>query len=52
MIEVDSKCPRCGEGVMKLPPNPTPLWPIVPPDGLVRCTKCGFEDQALRRGKE
>jgi predicted Zn-ribbon and HTH transcriptional regulator len=46
MIQVNSKCPKCGEGIMKLPPNPTQLSPLVPPAGRVRCTKCGFEDDA------
>ena len=53
MIRVNSKCPKCGEGVMKRTgdvatrPEGGPL-----PEGRVRCTKCGFEDDAILEGKE
>src|ERR1044071_6737068 len=29
MIPVNSKCPKCEEGIMKLPANPTELSPVV-----------------------
>jgi len=46
MIQVNSKCPKCEEGIMKLPANPTELSPLIPAPGRVRCTKCGYEDYA------
>jgi rubredoxin len=46
MIPVNSKCPKCEEGIMKLPANPTELSPLVAAPGRVRCTKCGYEDYA------
>jgi hypothetical protein len=51
MIPVNSKCPKCEEGIMKLPPNTTELSPVVSPPGKVRCTKCGYEDYAEIKGK-
>jgi len=45
MIQVNSKCPKCEEGIMKLPANPTELSPLIPAPGRVR-TKCGYEDYA------
>lgn len=39
MAKVNSKCPKCGEGIMKLQVNTTELSPIVPPAGLVRAAR-------------
>jgi len=52
MVELNTKCPKCGEGIMKLPPNPVPLSPMIPPAGKARCTKCDFEDDAEIKGKK
>jgi hypothetical protein len=53
MVEVDSKCPRCGEGTMKLQPNPQQLFPDIMPPGLAKCSnpECAFEDRAMVAGK-
>jgi ribosomal protein S27AE len=45
MVEVNSKCPKCGEGIMKLQTEHAQL----PQTDLLRraqCTKCGYEDEA------
>ena len=50
MVEVNSKCPKCGEGIMKLQTEQVQL----PRDdlfGRVRCTKCGFEYEATMGAK-
>jgi ribosomal protein S27AE len=46
MLEVNSKCPKCGEGIMKLPTEHNQL-PNIRPLGRVQCTKCGYEDDAM-----
>jgi C4-type Zn-finger protein len=52
MIQVNSKCPKCGEGIMKLPVRVTQAPEGGPlPEGRVRCTKCGFEDDAIVEAK-
>jgi ribosomal protein S27AE len=45
MVEVNSKCPKCGEGIMKLQTEHTQL-PRTDFFARARCTKCGFEDDA------
>ena len=53
MIRVNSKCPKCGEGVMKRTGDVAPRPEGGPlSEGRVRCTKCGFEDDAILEGKE
>ena len=47
MVKPDAKCPRCGEGIMKLIPNTEELSPLLIKAGLrARCTRCGYEDTA------
>jgi ribosomal protein S27AE len=45
MVEVNSKCPKCGEGLMKLQSEHTQLrrTDLL---GRARCNKCGYEDDA------
>jgi hypothetical protein len=53
MTEINSKCPKCGEGIMTLMTNTSQLPQAgLSPQGRVRCALCGFEDTAAARGKE
>jgi uncharacterized Zn finger protein len=45
MVEEDSKCPICGEGLMKLILDTEELTPQAIKTSLrARCTQCGHED--------
>lgn len=45
MVEENSKCPQCGNGLMKLIVDTTELTPQAIKTALrVRCTECGHED--------
>ena len=46
MIEANTKCPKCGEGIMKIVPEQRALVPDLPEDNELkaRCDKCGYED--------
>ncbi|HET9880627.1 MAG TPA: hypothetical protein VFS81_02635 [Candidatus Binatia bacterium] len=45
MIEENSKCPACGEGLMKLILDTEELTPQGIKTSLrARCTQCGYED--------
>jgi uncharacterized Zn finger protein len=47
MVKVDSRCPVCGEGIMKLVIDTEELSSHVIKTGLrARCTECGHEDTA------
>jgi ribosomal protein S27AE len=47
MIEANSKCPKCGAGIMEIVPEQRALAPDLPDDNELkaRCDKCGYEDQ-------
>ena len=46
MIEANSKCPKCGAGIMEIVPQGRALAPDLPEDNELkaRCDKCGYED--------
>jgi len=45
MVEENSNCPACGEGLMKLILDTAELTPHAIKTSLrARCTKCGHED--------
>ena len=46
MIEANTKCLKCGAGIMKLVPEQRALAPDLPEDNELRarCDKCGHED--------
>ena len=45
MVTADSKCPQCGNGIMKLFPETKPLIPEPEQSELrARCTACNYED--------
>jgi C4-type Zn-finger protein len=46
MVEVNSKCPKCGQGTMKLQTEHVQLPRASDLFQRARCTKCGFEDDA------
>jgi hypothetical protein len=47
MVEENSKCPACGEGMMKLIVDTTELTPQAITTSLrARCTNCGHEETA------
>jgi DNA-directed RNA polymerase subunit RPC12/RpoP len=47
MVEENSKCLKCGEGLMKLIIDTAELTPQAIKTTLrARCTKCGHEDTA------
>ena len=47
MVEENSKCPECGEGLMKLILDTTELTPkAIKTASRARCTECGHEDNA------
>jgi ribosomal protein S27AE len=47
MIEANTKCPKCGDGMMKIVPEQRALAPDLPEDDELkaRCDKCGYEDR-------
>ena len=47
MIEANTKCPKCGDGIMKIVPERTALAPDLPEENELkaRCDKCGYEDR-------
>lgn len=47
MIEANTKCPQCGNGIMKLVPEKRALAPDLPEENNLkaRCDKCGYEDR-------
>jgi C4-type Zn-finger protein len=46
MVEANSKCPKCGQGTMKLIPSPDQLAPRLPEQSKLtaECDKCGHKD--------
>ncbi len=58
MMEQNEKCPKCGQGVMKMVSALTPLTFTPKPKPMqARCNKCGFEDDftkiyPLNKGKD
>ena len=47
MVEANSKCPRCGDGIMRLVPEKRALAPDLPEENELKasCDKCGYEDR-------
>ena len=47
MIEANTKCPKCGHGIMKLVPEQRALAPDLPEENELqaRCENCGYEDR-------
>lgn len=43
------KCPKCGEGTLKLVPRTVELFEggAIPPGAKFRCDKCGYETVAV-----
>ena len=47
MVEANSKCAKCGAGIMEIVPEQRAIAPDLPEDNELkaRCDKCGYEDQ-------
>ena len=47
MIEANTKCPICVDGIMEIVPEPRALAPDLPEDNELkaRCDKCGYQDR-------
>jgi hypothetical protein len=53
MVTADSKCPKCGNGIMKLFPETKPLIPEPEQSELrARCTACNYEDTVTIRSDD
>ena len=53
MVTADSKCPKCGSGIMKLSPETKPLIPRPDQSELrARCSVCGYEDTVTIRSDD
>ena len=53
MVTADSKCPQCGNGIMKLFPETKPLIPEPEQSELrARCTACNYEDTVTIRSDD
>lgn len=53
MVEENSKCPVCGEGMMKLIVDTTELTPqAIKTSVRARCTNCGHEEIASVKAKD
>lgn len=53
MVTADSKCPKCGNGIMKLYPETKPLIPEPDQSELrARCTACSYEDTVTIRSDD
>jgi hypothetical protein len=53
MVTADSKCPKCGNGIMKLFPETKPLIPEPEESELrARCTACNYEDTVTIRSDD
>ena len=53
MVTADSKCPKCGNGIMKLFPETKPLIPESEQSELrARCSTCNYEDTVTIRSDD
>jgi DNA-directed RNA polymerase subunit RPC12/RpoP len=46
MVEANTKCPKCGRGIMKLIPSPEQVAPKLPEQNKLtaECDNCGHRD--------
>ena len=47
VVEANSNCPQCHDGIMKLVPEKKALAPDLPEENQLEasCDKCGYEDR-------
>jgi uncharacterized protein with PIN domain len=47
MVEANSECAKCNDGIMRIVPEARALAPDLPEENKLtaRCDKCGYQDQ-------